>query len=796
MGADFAELELILDRNLEGTYTLGMHFRSAGSDTDWPLPAFKIGSKPKTLSNHWGYGDHTNYEQELREWLFSSEKARTFFQVSLGMAQAVGSPLRIQVIIEPAKSADEPATTELHDIAWEVLRDPLSGRALATTENIWLSRYVISQDRRPILLSPDHQLQAVVMASSPSDISTYDGLKPFDAQTEIARVLALLKNAKITAQSLPDINKKCYATLNNLISTIREKKANLVYLVCHGKIGKNGKTFLYLEDDDGKTAPVYGKCFADGLAELSHLPQLVVLASCESAGKELSETAKALGPMLAEIGVPAVLAMHGQITQGTIKRFMPAFFSELQRDGQIDRALSAARGQIKDCSDVWMPVLFLRSKSGKLWKEKTTKFPRNPDDQPFREEPELNPADDMAAALLATWNQQKEVIVNEEQYRFESILRSFPIDQCSSKYVRALWEKRREIGYEGLQRRDWQFFSSVPSSDQSSEFFFDPFINERAEVEKPWLFCKNGSLFWAHSLFEHLNTDSVPLSLVIGERGSGKTALALALGQYKHSSQTLGVYLKYAPQLPQIYQDFASRLLEFIQLHPTHLVYLAPEELRLLAQLLSTYLGQAPLLSSLSRAYFPENWRWLQEASDIEKRRLWQIEGQTQLRLLIREVEKVSNNPLPLSEWPIALYHLTQAFRFETIRLIVDTNIQCSPSWLEEVIFKPYQTWTQAHCQIVLFLHPETANQWKKWIEEDFPIYPLSWEAQNHNLLKSMILNRWEIRNQNKDITMAIKIELLEQLLVDAKGNPGKFILLWKEQINAKNNRGINEIKF
>jgi hypothetical protein len=51
----------------------------------------------------------------------------------------------------------------------------------------------------------------------------------------------------------------------------------------------------------------------------------------------------------------------------TVKAFMPAFFEELQKDGQVDRAVTIARGTVRDHYDWWMPVLFMRLKSGRIW---------------------------------------------------------------------------------------------------------------------------------------------------------------------------------------------------------------------------------------------------------------------------------------------------------------------------------------------------------------------------------------------------------------------------------------------
>ncbi|MCP4285190.1 MAG: CHAT domain-containing protein, partial [Gammaproteobacteria bacterium] len=107
--------------------------------------------------------------------------------------------------------------------------------------------------------------------------------------------------------------------------------------------------------------------------ELEQRPRLVVLASCQSAGtgaeaRGADEGAlAALGPRLAEAGIPAVIAMQGNVTIKTVEEFMPVFFQELQRDGQIDRAMATARGTVRERPDWWMPVLFMRLKSGRIW---------------------------------------------------------------------------------------------------------------------------------------------------------------------------------------------------------------------------------------------------------------------------------------------------------------------------------------------------------------------------------------------------------------------------------------------
>ncbi|PKN94701.1 MAG: hypothetical protein CVU44_02510 [Chloroflexi bacterium HGW-Chloroflexi-6] len=118
-----------------------------------------------------------------------------------------------------------------------------------------------------------------------------------------------------------------------MFSVLRDG-ADVLYLACHGVLAESGP-ILFLEDENGKMARIKAEDFVSQLAELeaSRLPRLIVLASCESAGKENAGSMAALGPRLAEIGVPAVLAMQGKISMNTVKKFMPVFFKELNRDG-------------------------------------------------------------------------------------------------------------------------------------------------------------------------------------------------------------------------------------------------------------------------------------------------------------------------------------------------------------------------------------------------------------------------------------------------------------------------------
>ena len=140
--------------------------------------------------------------------------------------------------------------------------------------------------------------------------------------------------------------------LMELVQQLRDG-CDVLYLVCHGALIE-GEAWLWLEDAAGKSHRVAASELIQRMRELRNVPALVVLASCQSAGggddARTSDAGAlaALGPGLAEAGIPAVLAMQGDVTIATMAKFMPVFFRELQRDGQIDRAVAAARGAVRD----------------------------------------------------------------------------------------------------------------------------------------------------------------------------------------------------------------------------------------------------------------------------------------------------------------------------------------------------------------------------------------------------------------------------------------------------------------
>lgn len=352
---DFADLELSLHRRDGSSYSVEMRFTQPNSDADIRLGTGEPVGVTIDLAGLQGLiADPAEYGKTLSESLFADADIASSFAQARTSAQSLQAPLRVRLLVGPS-------APELNTVYWEVLRDPgdKNKSALFTGENILFSRYLSSSDWRPVKLRPKGDLKALTAASNPSNLKEYK-LAEVDVPGELERAKEALGAIPVT-----ELGGKTKCSLNNLIDGLRDG-VDVLYLAAHGTVA-NGEPRIWLEDDSGKAAITAAEDLVARIKELQQQPRLIVLASCQSAGKGAGDALQALGPRLAQAGVPAVIAMQGNISMESVKKFMPVFFEELQKDGQIDRALAVARGSIRTAQDFWMPVLFMRLRSGRIW---------------------------------------------------------------------------------------------------------------------------------------------------------------------------------------------------------------------------------------------------------------------------------------------------------------------------------------------------------------------------------------------------------------------------------------------
>jgi hypothetical protein len=353
----YSDLELTLRKRDKRSYAVSLRFNGPGDEAEQRSPSDPVFSvNPAGIDEY----DPIDYGRKLGAAFFTDELKAEFTRFR-SLAQSQLSTLRVRISIEAS-------APELHSLHWETLPDPAIGDLpLFMGDNTVVSRFLASGiDSRPVRLRPRTDLKALVVVANPAALDEYDGLAPVDVPAQLAAAKEVLEGDpspgggnKIAVKELAPGGA---VPLNTIVDELRNGDGyDILYLVCHGQL-LDDKPNIFLED----AGPQAGADLVSRIWELDHRPRLIVLASCQSAGKGGVGLA-GLGPRLAEAGIPAVVAMQGNITMDTAKAFMRSFFTALVADGQIDRAISTARGSVRKQDDWWMPVLFLRLRNGRIW---------------------------------------------------------------------------------------------------------------------------------------------------------------------------------------------------------------------------------------------------------------------------------------------------------------------------------------------------------------------------------------------------------------------------------------------
>ncbi len=355
---NYADLELGLHQHEVDSYSIELRFSLPNSEGEVrlisesrPLARFDSEQLLDLKLDDRGYGT------ALADMLFAEPSVRTALAEAQSAAFSQELSIRFRLFIGPS-------APELQSLHWEklIISD---GVFLSLTKRMLFSRYLSSLDWTPVRLQSRAQLKALIVIANPTNIDEF-GLASIDADRELEAAKVSLETASIVELTSPGS-----ATLANITAKL-EDDVDILYLICHGILARD-QTWLWLEDEQGESDRIAGSEFVTALKDLRRHPRLVVLASCQSAGtgEEMSRAdggiLAALGPQLAAAGIPAVVAMQGNITMQTMSEFMPTFFTTLQERGEIDYAMAVARTKVSTRSDWWVPTLFMRLKSGRLW---------------------------------------------------------------------------------------------------------------------------------------------------------------------------------------------------------------------------------------------------------------------------------------------------------------------------------------------------------------------------------------------------------------------------------------------
>ncbi|MFL6233037.1 MAG: CHAT domain-containing protein [Thermoanaerobaculia bacterium] len=364
----YLDFDIWIEQKSEGLYRAKAWSGTAGFEATecFALPAVLTGGKlcpagagalrsePGTAHTA-GAADSLSPEQiggELFRAVFQGELLKAF-QGCLAKARS-GPGLRIRLRLN-----DVP---QLVGLPWEYLYDAEGRGFLALSDRTPVVRYLeLSEGLDTLLVEPPLRVLAVI--STPRG---YGELA--EADEEWRRLGAALE--PLLGRGVIEIERLERPTLEALEARLRTgQPIHVLHFVGHGGFSElRGEGVLVFDDGAGSGVPVGGPSLAYLLQDHPSL-RLTVLNTCNGARASHENIFAGTAQVLAQHGVPAVIAMQSEVMDETACSFAEQLYRGLAAGlpvdaclGEVRRALAAER------NPEWgTPVLYLRATDGRLF---------------------------------------------------------------------------------------------------------------------------------------------------------------------------------------------------------------------------------------------------------------------------------------------------------------------------------------------------------------------------------------------------------------------------------------------
>lgn len=288
-------------------------------------------------------------------------RIRSLFDQSIGRVQGTGYGLRIKLHIDP----ENPDIARLASLPWELLYREETRDYLCLSSKTPLVRYLDVQ-RSFELLPFKPPLRVLVVVANPS------GTEPLDLEKERETIRQSWGGKADVKVDFLDS-----ATIPELRRRLDEAEYHVLHYMGHGAFDPEQGGVLAMEKENGKMDLLDGKTLGILLRDESSI-RLVFLNACDT-GK-LGHTAEqdpfaGVATALVMAGVPAVVAMQFPISDNAAVAFAECFYPQLAKGVPVDASVAEGRKAIRITdrkSMEWaIPVLFMRSPSGHLFKSET-----------------------------------------------------------------------------------------------------------------------------------------------------------------------------------------------------------------------------------------------------------------------------------------------------------------------------------------------------------------------------------------------------------------------------------------
>lgn len=335
------------------------------------------------LEDVWLSGSPEAYGRVLFEGLYPGDLSH-HYGTALGAAGDRGIRLLLKL---------DDRILSLHSIPWERLYQPQGDGwvPVAAAPNVLLSRYLPTGDVWG-LPSASGSLRVLLVVSAPYPLGHPLYIDSDKEREAIARAFQQFPG-QVQCDFLPGP-----VTLEAIATALDAGNGyDVLHYAGHGAwMADEGQACLILEEpsEDGvQPKVVFDQDIVGRLQSGRHLPRLIALFACETAGRPAEEdtatrssatpssTTEAfmgLGPRLVEAGCPAVICMQGRVEDAIARHFAERFYAALLEGGVVDLAMNRARTSVHErWAWQWaLPVLFMRLNNGMLFQPKRRFLPQ------------------------------------------------------------------------------------------------------------------------------------------------------------------------------------------------------------------------------------------------------------------------------------------------------------------------------------------------------------------------------------------------------------------------------------
>lgn len=301
--------------------------------------------------------DVQTFGQQLYNAVFRGNMEKALIR-SMDASERDNNRLRIRIILDEQ-------VPELADLPWEYLYSPHLRRFVGLSEKTVLVRYLqASFGDQPVAASPPLTMLAVI--SNPPGVAQLNAEKEYE-QLKVA-LTKPMDDGTIRLERLEQ------PTIRALQDRLRQGDVHLIHFIGHGffdeQINQGG---LVLEARTGAAHKATAHQLGTVLNDHSAL-RLLFLNACEGARGGRDDAFTGTAQHLVSQGIPAVVAMQFEVTDGAAITLAEEFYEALADLYPVDAAVTAARKALSfepvgaNRPPEWgTPVLFMRSDDGRLF---------------------------------------------------------------------------------------------------------------------------------------------------------------------------------------------------------------------------------------------------------------------------------------------------------------------------------------------------------------------------------------------------------------------------------------------